>query len=63
MLSKSYLEDKICVSLGGRIAEEMINGKDNITSGASNDLEKATEIAKYMVLDLGMSESIGPRKI
>lgn len=41
----------------------MINGKDNITSGASNDLEKATEIAKYMVLDLGMSESIGPRKI
>ena len=39
LYSKGYLRDRICVAMGGRIAEEIINGKGNVTSGASNDFE------------------------
>lgn len=39
MYSKEYLENRICVGLGGRIAEELVNGKDNVTTGASNDFQ------------------------
>ena len=39
MYSKEYLENRICVALGGRIAEEIINGKDKVTTGASNDFQ------------------------
>lgn len=59
--TKGYLEDKIAMALGGRIAEEMVFGE--ITTGASNDLEKATEIAAKMVTKYGMSEKIGPRTV
>ena len=56
--SKEYLLNKIKVLLGGRIAEEIFF--EDITNGAGNDLEVATEIAKKMVCEWGMSEKIGP---
>jgi len=58
LLTKSELEDKICVSLGGRIAEEVVLGE--VSSGAQNDLEVATEIARSMVCRFGMSKEVGP---
>ncbi len=58
LMTKSELVDKICVSLGGRAAEKIIFGE--VSSGAQNDLEVATEIAKSMVCRFGMSEEIGP---
>jgi len=61
MYSKSYLENRICVALGGRIAEEIINGKDKVTTGASNDFMQCTNTAKMMVEQMGMSDVIGPR--
>jgi cell division protease FtsH len=45
---------------GGRIAEEMINGRDGVTTGASNDIERATEIARNMVTKWGLSDRLGP---
>ena len=57
--SKPYLEDNIVVFLGGRIAEELLN--DGIkTTGASNDLERATDLARRMVCEWGMSDEMGP---
>ena len=47
--NKQRLESQICTLYGGRIAEELIYGKDKVTTGASNDIERATEIAKNMV--------------
>ncbi len=58
LLTKSELKDKICVSLGGRIAEEEVFGEPS--SGAQNDLEVATEIARSMVMRFGMTDEIGP---
>ena len=63
MYSKEYLENRICVALGGRIAEEIINGKDKVTTGASNDFQQCTQTAKLMVEQMGMSNIIGPRNI
>lgn len=63
MYSKEYLENRICVGMGGRIAEEIINGKDKITTGASNDFQQVTQTAKTMVNQMGMSDIIGPRAI
>ena len=57
-LSKDYLNKAIMVLLGGRAAEEIIFGER--TSGAGNDLERATEIARKMVCEWGMSEKVGP---
>jgi cell division protease FtsH len=57
-LSKEQAESAIAVALGGRIAEEIIFGK--LTTGAGNDIEKATEIARKMVCEWGMSERLGP---
>ena len=56
--SRDYLNDQIAILLGGRIAEELTNG--NITTGAGNDLDRATDMARRMVCEWGMSESIGP---
>ena len=58
--SKQRLESRICTLYGGRIAEELIFGKDKVTTGASNDIERATEIAKNMVTKWGLSEKMGP---
>ncbi len=59
-VSKAKLLDQIKMTLGGRVAEELIYGKDRISTGASNDLEKVTELAKKMVSQWGMSEKMGP---
>ena len=56
--SRDYLMDQIAILLGGRIAEEITNGQ--LTTGAGNDLERVTEVARRMVCEWGMSESMGP---
>ena len=56
--SRHYLDDQIAILLGGRVAEELTNG--NITTGAGNDLERVTEMARRMVCEWGMSDEIGP---
>lgn len=63
MYSKQYLLDRICVGMGGRIAEEIINGKNKVTTGASNDFQQVTNTARMMVEQMGMSEVVGPRAI
>jgi len=57
-ISKEQAESSIAVALGGRIAEEVIFGR--LTTGAGNDIEKATDIARKMVCEWGMSEKLGP---
>lgn len=58
--SKLRLECQMSGLFGGRIAEELIFGRDYITTGASNDIERATEIARSMVTKWGLSEALGP---
>jgi cell division protease FtsH len=60
MVSKAELTDQLAQILGGRCAEELIFGADNITSGASDDIRKATQLARRMVTEWGMSEKLGP---
>jgi len=57
--SRSQFNDRLAVSLGGRVAEEITFGE--ITTGAQNDLEQATKLARKMVTEYGMSEKLGPR--
>ena len=59
-MSRQRLESSISSLFGGRIAEEMINGSGGVTTGASNDIERATEIARNMVTKWGLSERLGP---
>jgi cell division protease FtsH len=59
-MSKQHLESMISSLFGGRIAEEMILGAAGVTTGASNDIERATEIARNMVTKWGLSERLGP---
>jgi len=59
-LSKTKLESQISSLYGGRLAEELIFGEDAVTTGASNDIERATEIARNMVTKWGLSEKLGP---
>jgi cell division protease FtsH len=56
--SRDWLWDRIAILMGGRIAEEITNGK--MTTGAGNDIEKATELARQMVCEWGMSDAMGP---
>lgn len=58
--SKENLNSLIAVMFGGRIAEELTLGPDKVTTGASNDIERATEIARNMVTKWGLSEKLGP---
>jgi cell division protease FtsH len=58
LLRRSELEDRIAVLLGGHVAEEMVYGE--LSTGAHNDLERATELARLMVTRYGMSERLGP---
>jgi len=58
--SKEYLLNDITTLYGGRIAEEVVFGSQEVTTGAMNDLERATEIARKMVCEWGMSERMGP---
>ncbi|MDE0190381.1 MAG: ATP-dependent zinc metalloprotease FtsH [Gammaproteobacteria bacterium] len=59
-LSRRSLVSQICTLFGGRVAEEMINGKDGITTGAANDIERASQLARSMVTKWGFSERMGP---
>ena len=56
--TKTELTEQICSLLGGRVAEKLT--QDDITTGASNDIQRATEIAQKMVMKYGMSEKLGP---
>ena len=60
--SRRSVESQICSLLGGRIAEELISGADGVTTGASNDIERATQLARNMVTKWGLSERMGPVK-
>lgn len=62
-MSKKECLARLDVCMGGKIAEEMINGKENVTSGCSSDLSNATGVARAMVTSYGMSDSIGPVKL
>ncbi|MGL5757369.1 ATP-dependent zinc metalloprotease FtsH [Plesiomonas sp.] len=58
--SRQYLESMISSLYGGRVAEELIYGADKVSTGASNDIERATDIARKMVTQWGFSEKLGP---
>jgi cell division protease FtsH len=58
--SKQHLESMISSLFGGRIAEQIIYGEDKVTTGASNDIERATDIARKMVTQWGLSNKMGP---
>jgi cell division protease FtsH len=57
---RSYLLGQLAVAYGGRAAEEVVFGPDQISTGAANDLRQATELARRMVTEFGMSDAIGP---
>ncbi len=59
-LSKRAIESQICSLFGGRLAEEMTLGFEGVTTGASNDIERATDLARNMVTKWGLSEKLGP---
>lgn len=59
-LSKAQMKARIAMTFGGRLAEELILGPENITTGASNDISQATEMARSMVTKFGFSEKLGP---
>ena len=58
--SRRHIVSQITSLFGGRVAEEMTLGKDGITTGASNDIQRATEVARNMVTKWGLSEAMGP---
>jgi cell division protease FtsH len=60
LYSRSYLQNQMAVALGGRIAEEIIFGEEEVTTGASNDLQQVARVARQMVMRYGMSEKLGP---
>ncbi len=59
-LSRRAIQSQICAMFGGRIAEEMILGADHVTTGASNDIQQASQLARNMVTKWGLSEKMGP---
>jgi cell division protease FtsH len=59
-ISKTGLQSRLCSLYGGRIAEELILGPDHVTTGASNDIERATKTARNMVTKWGLSDELGP---
>ncbi len=60
LYSRAYLQNQMAVALGGRVAEELIYGDDEVTTGASNDLQQVARVAKQMVTRFGMSDRLGP---
>jgi cell division protease FtsH len=61
--TRAWLEGRLKMLFGGRVAEEMIFGAEKITTGAGNDIERATEMARRMVTQFGMSDAIGPMTV
>ena len=59
-MSRRQIFSQLCSLFGGRLAEEMIGGMDGVTTGASNDIERATQMARNMVTKWGLSETMGP---
>nr|WP_199312735.1 ATP-dependent zinc metalloprotease FtsH3 [Nostoc parmelioides] len=60
LYSRAYLENQMAVALGGRIAEEIIFGDEEVTTGASNDLQQVARVARQMITRFGMSDKLGP---
>ncbi|AFY38027.1 membrane protease FtsH catalytic subunit [[Leptolyngbya] sp. PCC 7376] len=60
LYSRSYLQNQMAVALGGRIAEEIIFGAEEVTTGASNDLQQVANVARQMITRFGMSDRLGP---
>jgi cell division protease FtsH len=60
LYSRSYLQNQMAVALGGRVAEEIIFGDEEVTTGASNDLQQVARVARQMVMRFGMSDRLGP---
>ena len=60
LYSRSYLQNQMAVALGGRIAEEIIFGEEEVTTGASNDLQQVARVARQMITRFGMSDRLGP---
>ncbi len=60
LMSRSYLQNQMAVALGGRIAEEIVFGEEEITTGAANDLQQVARVARQMVTRFGMSDRLGP---
>jgi cell division protease FtsH len=60
LYSRSYLQNQMAVALGGRVAEEIVYGEDEVTTGASNDLQQVARVARQMITRFGMSDRLGP---
>ncbi len=60
LYSRAYLQNQMAVALGGRVAEEIIYGEDEVTTGASNDLKQVASVARQMITKYGMSDKLGP---
>ncbi len=60
LYSRSYLQNQMAVALGGRLAEELVYGEEEVTTGASNDLQQVARVARQMVTRFGMSDRLGP---
>ncbi|MCM1984349.1 ATP-dependent zinc metalloprotease FtsH3 [Lyngbya confervoides] len=60
LYSRAYLQNQMAVALGGRIAEEIMFGEEEVTTGASNDLQQVARVARQMVTRFGMSDRLGP---
>ncbi|WP_442957379.1 ATP-dependent zinc metalloprotease FtsH3 [Phormidium sp. CCY1219] len=60
LYSRCYLQNQMAVALGGRIAEEIVFGEEEVTTGASNDLQQVARVARQMVTRFGMSDRLGP---
>ncbi len=60
LYSRAYLQNQMAVALGGRVAEEIVYGEDEVTTGASNDLQQVASTARQMITRFGMSDTLGP---
>ncbi len=60
LYSRAYLQNQMAVALGGRVAEELVFGDEEVTTGASNDLQQVARVARQMVTRFGMSDRLGP---
>ena len=59
LYSRTYLQNQMAVALGGRVAEEIVYGEDEVTTGASNDLQQVASTARQMITRFGMSDNPG----